>query len=66
MPEIFHDLIFDYTLRTVALGLGALGLVSRCAWVTRYCVSRVWWVMQFRMPPFPVSRWLFFNRQQTS
>ena len=28
MPEIFHDLIFDYTLRTVALGSGALGLVS--------------------------------------
>jgi len=28
MPDIFHDLIFDYTLRTVALGSGALGLVS--------------------------------------
>jgi manganese/zinc/iron transport system permease protein len=26
--QIFHDLIFDYTLRTVALGAAALGLVS--------------------------------------
>ncbi len=26
--RIFHDLLFDYTLRTVALGSGVLGLVS--------------------------------------
>lgn len=26
--QIFHDLIFDYTLRTVALGAGVLGVVS--------------------------------------
>ena len=28
MPQIFHDLLFDYTLRTVALGAAVLGLVS--------------------------------------
>jgi manganese/zinc/iron transport system permease protein len=28
MGDILHDLIFDYTLRTVALGSGALGIVS--------------------------------------
>lgn len=28
MPQIFHDLLFDYTVRTVALGAGVLGLVS--------------------------------------
>lgn len=26
--QVFHDLLFDYTLRTVALGSGVLGLVS--------------------------------------
>ena len=26
--QLFHDLVFDYTLRTVALGSAALGLVS--------------------------------------
>ncbi|MGH7444541.1 MAG: iron chelate uptake ABC transporter family permease subunit [Longimicrobiales bacterium] len=28
LQNIFHDLLFDYTLRTVALGAGVLGLVS--------------------------------------
>lgn len=28
LAKIFHDLIFDYTLRTVALGAATLGLVS--------------------------------------
>jgi manganese/zinc/iron transport system permease protein len=28
MPTLLHDLIFDYTLRNVALGAAALGLVS--------------------------------------
>ncbi|MCC6792964.1 MAG: metal ABC transporter permease [Thermomicrobiales bacterium] len=28
MGDILHDLVFDYTLRTVALGAGALGIVS--------------------------------------
>jgi manganese/zinc/iron transport system permease protein len=28
MTGILHDLVFDYTLRTVALGSGALGIVS--------------------------------------
>jgi manganese/zinc/iron transport system permease protein len=28
MGDILHDLVFDYTLRTVALGSGALGIVS--------------------------------------
>ncbi len=28
LPELFHLLLFDYTLRTVALGSGALGAVS--------------------------------------
>ena len=28
MDDVLHDLIFDYTLRTVALGSGALGIVS--------------------------------------
>jgi manganese/zinc/iron transport system permease protein len=28
IPQLLHDLIFDYTLRTVALGAAALGIVS--------------------------------------
>jgi ABC-type Mn2+/Zn2+ transport system permease subunit len=28
VPQILHDLLFDYTLRTVALGAAVLGLVS--------------------------------------
>ncbi len=28
LGEILHNLIFDYTLRTVALGSGVLGLIS--------------------------------------
>lgn len=28
IPQIFHDLLFDYTVRTVALGAGVLGMVS--------------------------------------
>lgn len=28
MPPILHDLLFDYTVRTVALGAGVLGMVS--------------------------------------
>ncbi len=28
LAEVLHDLVFDYTLRTVALGSGVLGLVS--------------------------------------
>jgi manganese/zinc/iron transport system permease protein len=28
MPELLHDLLFDYTLRTVALGAATLGAVS--------------------------------------
>jgi manganese/zinc/iron transport system permease protein len=28
MPQLLHDLLFDYTLRTVALGAAALGLVA--------------------------------------
>src|SRR5512138_2233112 len=28
MPQIFHDLLFDYTVRTVSLGAMVLGLVS--------------------------------------
>jgi manganese/zinc/iron transport system permease protein len=28
IPEIFYELLFDYTLRTVALGSATLGLVS--------------------------------------
>ncbi|MDI3340777.1 MAG: iron chelate uptake ABC transporter family permease subunit [Sphaerobacter sp.] len=28
LPELFHDLLFDYTLRTVALGAAILGCVS--------------------------------------
>jgi manganese/zinc/iron transport system permease protein len=28
MPQLLHDLLFDYTLRTVALGAAALGIVS--------------------------------------
>lgn len=28
LPQILHDLLFDYTVRTVALGAGVLGMVS--------------------------------------
>jgi hypothetical protein len=28
LPSIIHDLFFDYTLRTIALGSAIIGLVS--------------------------------------
>ena len=52
---ILRDLIFDYTLRNVALGSALLGIVSGVLGPTPSCAARGYWGTRWRTPRCPAS-----------